>query len=336
MGSSFLRAAAARTDDACSRHAVSTRGRVLVTGGFGGVGRYIVEELLRSGYRVGVLDLKDAPALRLSALRHHKVDVLSLEAVTQAVRSDGGYDAVLHVAGIPHPLDDPAKRIFDVNANGTFNVLQAASCTPSVRKVIFTSSVATLGFAFAAHRLAPNSIPVDESHPNRPQDPYGLSKVVCEQICRTHSDQTGLHTVCLRLPWVWLPEDGQGERPYYRTLIADTLAAVAGSSGRDPWHKELWTYVDARDAARAHRLALETELASAHEVFFITGPHNWTQVHDGRALVQQFWPEAAGSIAPSFDGAKDPLISHAKATRLLGYAPRHGVAHVLGEVDGVR
>ena len=318
MGSSFLRAVTVRTDDASSRHTLAP-GRVLVTGGFGGVGRYIVDELVRSGYRVGVLDLKEAPALQPNGCVHHKVDVLSLEAVKQAIGSDGGYDAVLHVAGIPHPLDEPAKRVFDVNANGTFNVLQAASCTPSVRKVIFTSSVSTLGFAFAAHRLAPSFIPVDESHPNLPQDPYGLSKVVCEQICRSYSDQFGLHTLCLRLPWVWLPEDGPDERPYYRTLIADSLAAVGGSSDREAWHKELWTYVDARDAARAHRLALETELASTHETFFITGPHNWTRVHDGRALVQQFWPEAAGSIAPSFDGAKDPV-------RRAGLPPKAGPA----------
>ena len=329
-----MQAAAGRTEDAQHRHAVSAPGTILVTGGFGGVGRYIVAELISSGYRVGVLDLNEDPALQSNKLllRHHKCDVLSLEAVTQAMSSDGGYDAVMHVAGIPHPLDDPAKRVFDVNANGTFNVLQAASCTPSVRKVIFTSSVSTLGFAFAAHRLAPCFIPVDESHPNRPQDPYGLSKVVCEQICRTYSEQFGIHTVCLRLPWVWLPEDGDNERPYYKTLVADALAAVAHNGGDcEAWHKELWAFVDARDAARAHRLALETELASAHETFFITGPHNWTRVHDGRALVEQFWPEAAKTIAPSFNGAKDPLISHAKATRLLGYAPRYGVADVLGE-----
>ena len=63
----------------------------------------------------GVLDLA-APAR--SDVLHHAVDVLQLDAVLQAM---AGYEAVMHVAGIPHPLNDPAKRVFDVNVNGSFN-----------------------------------------------------------------------------------------------------------------------------------------------------------------------------------------------------------------------
>ena len=104
----------------------------------------------------------------------------------------------------------------------------------------------------------------------------------------------------------------------------------AGGSG-ESWHRELWAFVDARDVGQAFRLALEVELANAHEALFITGPHNWTRSHDGRALVAQFWPEAT-QISPTFDGMRDSLISHRKATQLLGYSPRYGVAHVLGEI----
>eukprot|EP01032_Pedospumella_encystans_P019775 gene19775-22481_t len=126
------------------------------------------------GYQVGVLDLA-APA---------RSDVLQAMA---------GYDAVMHVAGIPHPLNDPAKRVFDVNVNGTFNVLEAAA-QHGIGKVVFTSSESTMGFAFATHRLAPLYIPVDEAHAARPQDPYGLSKVVSEQICKTYTQRTGMRT----------------------------------------------------------------------------------------------------------------------------------------------
>ena len=88
--------------------------RVLVTGGSGAVGRYVVDELLQHGYELGVLD-KVAP--RQAQVRFHAVDILDLDAVAAAM---AGYDAVVHVAGIPHPLNDPAKRVFDVNVNGTF------------------------------------------------------------------------------------------------------------------------------------------------------------------------------------------------------------------------
>ncbi len=69
------------------------------------------------------------------------------------------------------------------------------------------------------------------------------------------------------------------------------------------------------------------ELENKHEAFFITGPHNWTG-QDGRKLLAEFWPEVT-EFAPGFAGTA-PLISHAKAARLLGYAPRYGVKDVLG------
>jgi hypothetical protein len=69
------------------------------------------------------------------------------------------------------------------------------------------------------------------------------------------------------------------------------------------------------------------ELENLHEAFFITGPQNWTG-KDGRALMAEFWPEVT-EFASGFAGA-EPLISHAKATRLLGYVPQFGVKDVLG------
>ena len=73
--------------------------KILVTGGAGAVGRYVVDDLLQHGYQVGVLDLV-APSR--AGLTHHQVDMLDLDAVTRAMQ---GYDAVVHVAGIPHPLN---------------------------------------------------------------------------------------------------------------------------------------------------------------------------------------------------------------------------------------
>jgi UDP-glucose 4-epimerase len=284
--------------------------KILVTGGSGAVGRYVVDDLVRHGYQVGVLD-RVAPAR--SDVAFHEVDVLQLDAVLQAM---AGYEAVMHVAGIPHPLNDPAKRVFDVNVNGTFNVLEAAAQL-GIHKVVFTSSESTMGFAFATHRLAPLTIPVDEAHPARPQDPYGLSKVVSEQMCKTYTDRYGMRTVCLRMPWVWLPEDDQ--RPFYRSLVAEY----------SNWYKNLWTFVDARDVGTAHRLALEVELENKHEAFFITGPQNWTG-QDGPKLMAEFWPELS-DFAPSFSGT-DPLISHAKAQRLLGYTPQFSLQDTLGDL----
>ncbi len=153
--------------------------------------------------------------------------------------------------------------------------------------------------------------PIDETHPLRPQDPYGLSKVIGEQICRTTTQRTGMRTVCLREPWIWVPEPEQ--IAFYRTLVRDY----------PQWHKNLWTYVHVADVAQAHRLALEKDLPELHDIFFITAKENWTG-KDSRVLLGEFWPETK-EFAPDFTGAQ-AIISHAKAARLLGYRPQYSAA----------
>ena len=282
--------------------------QILVTGGSGAVGRYVVDALLHAGHTVGVLDLQRP---RSPDICYHAADVLDLAAV---VRAMGGYEAVIHVAGIPHPLNDPPKRVFDVNVNGTFNVLEAAAQS-GICKVVLTSSESTLGFAFAAHPMAPLQIPVDESHPTLPQDPYGLSKLVCEQICRSYSARHGITTICLRAPWIWLPEDSQ--RAFYRTLVADY----------GNWHKNLWAWIDARDCAQAHRLAVESVTTAQHSAMFVTAQDNWTGL-PSRELLQRFYPPGI-PVATELHGSQS-LISHSLASERLGYRPRFRVQDTLG------
>jgi nucleoside-diphosphate-sugar epimerase len=273
---------------------------ILVTGGSGSVGKYVVEELIAHHHTVGVLDIAETQ----SPARFHRVDVLDLHAVTEAMR---GYDAVIHMAGIPHPLNNTAEEVFHLNVNGTFNVLEAAAQL-GIGKVILTSSESTLGFAFMHNRMVPEYFPIDERHPLRPQDPYGLSKVVAEQMCRTYSARYGMRTVCLREPWIWVPEPAAID--FYKELVKNY----------EQWHKNLWTYVHVYDVAAAHRLAVEIDLPELHEAMFITGSANWTE-KNAVDLIHEFYPEVT-AIAPSMS-QPGPLISHDKASHLLGYAPRY-------------
>jgi len=280
--------------------------KVLVTGGSGLVGTYVVAELCLHGHAVSVLDLKP-PARSVPFV---EADVLDLNAVTAAME---GFDVVVHMAGIPHPLNDPAEKVFSVNVNGTFNVLEAAA-RRGIRKVVFTSSESTLGFAFMKNSISPEYIPIDEQHPLRPQDPYGLSKLLCEQICRSYSARYGIRTVCLREPWIWVPEGN--ERELYRKLVKEYHL----------WKNNLWGFVHVSDAAAAHRLAVEKDLESLHEVFLISGRENWTGL-DSRTLLEKFFPEVT-TIAESFTGPAS-LFSYEKARRMLGYEPRHTVHDIL-------
>ncbi len=280
--------------------------RILVTGGSGLVGRYVVNELANS-HAVDVLDVK--PPHR-SDIRHLAVDVLLLPKLSEAVR---GYDAVVHLAGIPHPLNNPAEEVFRVNALGTFNVLESCA-RAGIQKFVFMSSESTLGFAFSATPLSPLYLPIDEQHVLRPQDPYGVSKVTGELLCRSYSDRYGLDSVCLRAPWIWVPEEK--ERTLYRQLIAEY----------PNWYKNLWAFVHVNDVAAAIHLALTAKLQRKHEVLFVCAAENWTG-KESRDLVRQFYPDTK-ELRKGFQGTSS-LISAAKAKSLLNFAPRYGVSDVL-------
>ena len=114
--------------------------KILVTGGSGLVGKYVVDELLQHKHTVGVLDVVPPRA----GIWFHDINILNLENMVKALK---GYDVVVHMAGISHPLNHPADKVFTANVSGTFNVLEAAARS-NVKKVVFTSSESTLGFAF--------------------------------------------------------------------------------------------------------------------------------------------------------------------------------------------
>jgi nucleoside-diphosphate-sugar epimerase len=211
------------------------------------------------------------------------------------------------MAGIPHPLNDPAEKVFTANTVGTFNVLEAAARC-GIKKLVFISSESVLGFAFATQFMAPAYIPIDEKHPLRPHDPYGLSKLLAEQICQSYSLRHGIQTVCLRPPWIWVPDEK--EIQMYRGLVREY----------PKWSKSLWAYVHVLDIASAVVLALEATHLNSHEVFYVSAEENWTEC-ESRTLLQMYYPSVR-EIADSFTG-RDSLISNAKAKARLGYIPKH-------------
>lgn len=280
---------------------------VLVTGGSGLVGRNILDALLLSN-KVTNLDI--VPPTR-NDIPFIQADILDSASVMKHVR---GFDAVVHLAGIPHPLTEPAEKVFRVNVKGTSHVLEAAALH-GIPKVVFMSSESTLGFAFGTIRHVPDYLPIDENHAVRPQDSYGLSKIVCEMLCEEFSRRSGLKTVSLRAPWIWVPEEKEVET--YRNLVREYQR----------WEKNLWAYIHVLDVAQAISLVLEYDPPEHYDVFFVCADNNWTDV-SSRELVRKFMPE----IQDIREGLHDhcSLISAGKAKRVLGFSPAHDRADLLG------
>ncbi len=221
----------------------------------------------------------------------------------------------------------------NVNVMGTVNMLEAAVAA-SVPKIVFASSGATTGFSFQARAITPNYLPIDEAHPCSPQDEYGLSKLLGEQTCRRYSDAYGLATICLRINHNWCL-DRAGAQVAVQAGWARGFAVEALWQERylkvikDPegdWPTPgpprpsnlLWAVTDVRDAVQAFRLALENT-SITHEVFHINGDDTCSTTPTP-ILIERHFPQVP--LNERLEGHAS-LVSHAKATQLLGYHPQH-------------
>ncbi len=268
--------------------------KILVTGGQGKVGRFVVQELVNSGYEVTVFDRVPGP--ERGAVRYLAGDIQDLGQVIEAMH---GADAVIHLAAIHNPNITTATVTYQTNVVGTFNVHHAAFRL-GIKRVVSASSNAVVGWSYSDN-FVPDYLPVDEDHPLRPEDPYGLSKEIGEAIARCYALK-GLDTVSLRPSGVVAPEE---------------LEAIKQSGGRKPSDFQAYSYIDARDLALAFRLAVVRPLPGATVMFVVA---------DDSTIAEplcEFYPRIKPSIgdkASKLTGYK-AAYANARAKELLGWKP---------------
>ena len=288
--------------------------KIIVTGGAGRLGRHVIGELLAHGYDAAAVDLEQPPE---PAGRFIAADLMNVEKLREIF---AGADAVVHLARRRFPYTEngydaasgawktpdcsgDAVRVRQ-NTAMTHNVLAAAAAV-GMKKAVSGSSLAVYGFYYPATPIAPDYLPIDENHPRRPQDPYGLSKLVGEDFSDAIAAREPMAIASLRFSGIYAPENA-------RVLATRRQNAVIRGAGA------LWSYVDVRDAAAACRLALEADFAG-HEAFNICAP---TTIMDEPTadLVRRFWP-AAKNIDARLKGNRSGYAT-AKAERVLGFEAR--------------
>ena len=290
---------------------VGERGRVIVTGGSGKAGRYVVQELVDHGYDVLNLDLVPLPGHAARTLRTDLTDAGQVfNALASYVGDTGGRStrpqrikAVIHLAAIPAVFVVPDNEVFRVNTQSTYNVLDAASKL-GIGKVILASSETTYGICFAYEDRDPVYLPLDEEYPVDPMDSYGLSKVVNDQTGRAFHLRDGMDVYALRIGNVIEPQD-------YLELIA----GYDDPAGRK---RIMWSYIDARDLAQACRRGVETD-SLGFQVFNIANDEVSSDLPTAE-LLRRYYPSVPvhGPL-----GEHETLLSNRKATQLLGFQPAH-------------
>ncbi|QUM70714.1 NAD-dependent epimerase/dehydratase family protein [Sphingopyxis granuli] len=273
---------------------------VIVTGSAGKLGRAAVAALRKAGHRVVGLDVQGSIAAAQS-LRADCTDFGQVMGAFSGIDITGGVpDAVVHLAGIPMPGLATDQRSFEVNTISTYNVFSACARL-GISRIVWASSETIFGLPFDE---PPASVPLDESHSDRPNWSYALSKQLGETMagnfCRW---APGLSIASLRFSNVYSLED------------YEQLPAI---QAKPAWRKmNLWAYVDAEDAGEACRLAVEAAF-EGHQRLVIAADDSLMAVETSRLLDDHF----PGIEATRAIKGHASLLSSDRAKAVLGYLPR--------------
>ena len=271
--------------------------RAIVTGASGLLGRHVAEALLAAGHDVLGIDTV-APVG--GAWCHVTADLTDLGSTLQLVRD---CDAVVHVAAIPRPTGRAGGEVFKTNVATAYHVVEAAALA-GISRFVYASSFSVFGYPFFEKAVTPPYLPVDMNHPVGAQDPYGLSKWLGEEIVDAAVRRGAFSAVSIRMPWIQTPQSffaGVGPR-----------RATADSA------RDLWAYLDARDAGQGFLRALEWQ-GEGHLRVLLSAADTFME-EETEALVRRAYPGVALSrpIA-GFSSVLDTV--HARQT--LGFAPEH-------------
>ncbi|WP_066413780.1 NAD-dependent epimerase/dehydratase family protein [Halorubrum aethiopicum] len=286
---------------------------VLVTGGLGASGRWVVDRLADE-HAVVVVD-REHPGLGVDPAPNVSFRAADLAERGEALDVVGAVDpdAVIHWAAIPVAGTHPEGRVFETNALAAHNVLTAAGRADA--PVVQASSDGAYGFFFADPTPLPDELPVTEAHPLRPEDPYGLSKVAAEETAAAVARRDGVPAVSVRPSWIQYP----GAYACREAEYVEELAAGAGN---------FWSYVDARDVADLVAVAVDDLLGDdpavdpgRHEAVNCVAADNAL----GRPLLDLL-RERYGGVPDECavaEGDDRGAYAVAKAEALFGWEPDH-------------
>ncbi len=303
--------------------------KVLVTGGAGYIGAHAVRELKKAGDEVVIFDNLIYGHRELAQGERLIVGELENTALLRDVFAEHKFDAVMHFAAFAYvgeSVENPSKY-YRNNVAATLNLLDAMR-EAKVNRFIFSSTCATYG--------EPKEIPIPESHPQNPINPYGASKAMVERILQDYAVAYGLKFVALRyFNAAGADESGEiGEDHNPEThLIPLVLDAALGRRkhitiyGTDydtPDGTCIRDYIHVTDLANAHVLGLKYLNEGGASDVFNLGNGNGFSVRE----VIDTARKVTGREIPVVEGARragDPakLIGSAeKAKRVLGWKPK--------------
>lgn len=268
--------------------------RIAITGGSGTVGKHVIAQAVAQGHSVRNIDRVAPPAGSVpDGVEYLNAELSDYQSFHDAI---DGFDMLIHLAAIPAPGHHPDHVVHNNNVTSSYNALLAAA-TVGIKKVVQASSINAIGAVYSRMPKY-DFFPLTEEHPSYSEDPYSLSKWICERqgdsIARRYEDMT---IASLRFHWVV---------PDY-----ETAKAMANRNNLTN-AKQLWAYTMPDAAARAC-LAIQDATYVGHEAFYIVSPTT-VMAEPTEQLIKEWWPNVRVTHAlPGHTGMYDCT----KAARLL-------------------
>jgi UDP-glucose-4-epimerase GalE len=313
---------------------------VLVVGGAGYIGSHMVLALRDAGHRVTVFDnLSRGFADAVGGVPLFRGDLANPADLDRALQGRQ-FDVVMHFAAYAYVGESVAEPelYYLNNVSGSLN-LMAAMRRHGLKRLVFSSTCATYG--------EPEQLPIPESHPQRPINPYGRSKWMVEQMLIDQAAAFGLQSVSLRYfnAAGADPQGRAGERHEPETHLiplvlqealrvqqggdaAGTQLKVFGSDLPTPDGSCVRDYIHVDDLAQAHLRAAERLLrgeVQGAEFYNLANGAGFSVLQVIQACREVTGQPIAWQTLPRRAGDPAVLVGDAtRARQVLGWAPRHG------------
>lgn len=310
--------------------------RVLITGGAGYIGSTAVEIMRTQGFEISILDdcsTGHADSVP-TGVRFIQGSLLNRFEIADALT---GCEAVMHFAGkslVGESVEKP-DLYFSINVDGSRNLLDEMH-NVGIKKIVFSSSAATYG--------EPKEIPILETAPTNPTNPYGATKLAIDKMISAESHVRGIAAVSLRYFNVagalksergWLMERHNPETHLIPNVLRSTGGKpleIFGSDWPTPDGTCIRDYVHVIDLIDAHIRALESLVEGEHEIYNL-GSGDGYSVRD----VINAASTAIGHAIPTVDSARragDPAVLVAdisKAKSGLEWIPMRGMDSMVAD-----
>jgi nucleoside-diphosphate-sugar epimerase len=280
--------------------------KVIVTGGSGFIGSHVIDLLIKAGFDVHVIDIKNPAKGRINKkAKYKKKDIRDFREIKPLFKNA---KFVFHLAALPrvpfsieHPIETN-----ETNITGTLNVLKA-SVDSGVKRVIYSASSSAYGDQ--------KELPLKEGMLANPKSPYGLQKYVGELYCKVFNQVYGLETVSLRYFNVYGPRlDPEGDYAlvvgkFLKQKKANKPMTITGDG------KQTRDFTNVHDVARANILAMSSKKVGKGEVMNI-GAGNGISINHLAKLLGGKVKYIKARLEPKYTEA-----DNSKARKLIGWKP---------------